>query len=105
MRKLLFAVICVCAFVFQGNAQLTVDQDLKMTEQQKQSYLQIQKDRSDQMKAIADLRSQDPTAFREKAAAIIKKSDDRMKAMMNEKQWAAYSRIQKQTSTLISPKI
>jgi len=105
MRKLLFALICMCVFVFQGNAQMAVDQDLKMTELQKEAFLQIQKDRSDQMKAITELRKQDMTAYQAKAAIIVKQSNDRLKSLLNEKQWEVYSRMQKQANTIVSPKI
>lgn len=104
MRKLLFAVICILAFGLNGNAQTEINNELKFTAQQEAQYTAIQQERANAIKALSSTRTENPAEYRAKLKEIITKSDDKMKAMMNEKQWEAYSRVQRQVVKPFNPR-
>ena len=100
MKKIIYSLIA-CFFLTIGlQAQSSESTELSLKEVQKEKYLAIEKDRKQAMLSIESLRKSDSDSYAQRRDKIMYDADMKIKAILNQEQWAAYERLIKQRSEL-----
>jgi hypothetical protein len=102
MKKLIYSLIA-CFFLTTGlQAQNAQSTELNLQEVQKEKYLTIENDRKQAMLNIESLRKSNSDTYAQKRDKIMHNADMKIKAILDQEQWAVYERLIKQRNELLN---
>ena len=100
MKKFVYSLI-VCFFFSLGLQGQSADTNqLQLDDTQKEQFMTIEKERKNAMMSIESLRKSNADSYATKRNQIMTNADNKIKAILNQEQWAMYERIIKERNDL-----
>lgn len=100
MKKIIYSLIA-CFFLTVGlPAQSSQSSELSLEEVQMEKFSAIEKDRKQAMLGIESLRKSNSDSYAQKRDKIMYDADMKIKALLNQEQWAVYERLIQQRNDL-----
>jgi len=100
MKKIIYSLIA-CFFLTVGlQAQSSQSSELSLEEVQMEKFATIENDRKRAMLSIESLRKSDSDSYAQRRDKIMYDADMKIKAILNQEQWAAYERLIQQRNDL-----